>query len=153
IQMLIGNEEVKVNEVAARIGGAYEDEFIPAITGVDILNLQFELATMGHVDESVLKEYQFPSQSFGAVILFFTKPGVVKSNGDMDIVKKVTGVINGKYILPPGRRVENRENSTARAGYVALQGNSKNELEELKKKIYSLLKVIDVNGDNILCDF
>ena len=153
IQMLIGNEEVKVNEVAARIGGAYEDEFIPAITGVDILNLQFELATMGHVDESVLKEYQFPSQSFGAVILFFTKPGVVKSNGDMDIVKKVTGVINGKYILPPGCKVENRENSTARAGYVALQGNSKNELEELKKKIYSLLEVIDINGENILCDF
>ena len=153
IQMLIGNEGIKVNEVAARIGGAYEDEFIPAITGVDILNLQFELATMGRVNDIVLKKYQFPSQSFGSVILFFTKPGIIETNGDMGIIKKVTGVINGKYILPPGRRIGNRENSTARAGYVALQSKSKTKLEELKKNIYSLLEVIDINGENILCDF
>ncbi len=153
IQMLIGSEGIKVNEVASRIGGAYEDEFIPAITGVDILNLQFELATVGRVNEIVLKKYQFPSQSFGSVILFFTKPGIVETNGDMGIVKKMSGVINGKYILPPGRKIGNRENSTARAGYVALQSKSKNELEELKKKVYSLLEVKDINGENILCDF
>ncbi len=153
IQMLIGNEGIKVNEVAARIGGAYEDEFIPAITGVDILNLQFELATMGKVNDTALKNYQFPSLSFGSVILFFTKPGVVKSNGDIEIVKKMTGVINGKYILKPGRKVGNRENSTARAGYVAIQSKSKAELVELKKKILSVLEIKNINGDNILCEF
>ncbi len=153
IQMLIGDEGVKVNEVAARIGGAYEDEFIPAVTGVDILNLQFELASKGVVNDTVLKKYRFPSQFFGSVILFFTKPGIVETNGDMDVVKKVSGVINGKYILPSGRIVGNRENSTARAGYVAILGKSKNELEELKEKVYSLLEVIDINGENILCEF
>jgi biotin carboxylase len=153
IQMLIGNDGIKVNEVAARIGGAYEDEFIPAITGVDILNLQFELAVEGKVDESVLKQYQFPSSVFGSVILFFTNPGIVRSNGDIAGIKKITGVINGKYLLPPGRMVGDRENSTARAGYVAIRCKSKKELEELKGKIYSLLEVIDINGENILCDF
>ena len=153
IQMLIGKEGIKVNEIASRIGGAYEDEFIPAITGVDILNLQFELATKGKVNDTVLKEYQFPSQSFGSVILFFTKPGIVKSNGDIDIVKKITGVVNGKYILLPGITVGDRENSTGRAGYVAIQSKSKTKLEELKKNVYSLLEVIDMNGENILCDF
>ncbi len=152
-QMLIGEEGLKVNEVAVRVGGGYEDESIPAITGVDVLKLQFELATMGKVDNSALKKYQYPSQSVGAVIFLFTKPGVVYSNGDMDIVKKIPGVISGKYILKPGREVGNRENSTARAGYIALQSKSKNELEELKKKVYSLLEVKDVNGENILCDF
>jgi len=152
-QMLVGNEGIKVNEVAVRIGGGYEDESIPAITGVDILNLQFELAAKGQVDEGVLKKYRFPAPVFGAVIFMFTKPGVIASNGDMNIVKKIPGVINGKYILKPGRMVGNRENSTARAGYVALQSKSKNELEELKKKVYSLLKIKDINGENILCDF
>ena len=153
IQMLIGDEGIKVNEVASRIGGGYEDEFIPAITGVDILNLQFELATMGQVDDSVIKKYQFPSQNFGAVIFMFTKPGVVESNGDMDLIRTIPGVINGKYILKPGRKVGNRENSTARAGYVALISKTKTELEELKKMIYPLLEVKDTNGDNMLCDF
>ncbi|MCK5199312.1 MAG: ATP-grasp domain-containing protein, partial [Spirochaetales bacterium] len=54
IQMLIGDAGIKVNEVASRIGGAYEDEFIPAITGVDILTLQFELALKGRVNDYVL---------------------------------------------------------------------------------------------------
>ncbi len=153
IQMLIGDDGIKVNEVASRIGGAYEDEFIPAVTGVDILNLQFQLAVDGSVDESVLKNYIFPSHFYGSVVLFFTKPGTVASNGDMDLVKKMTGVINGKYILKPGRKVGNRENSTARAGYAALKCSSPVELEDLKKMIYPLLEVKDTNGDNILCDF
>ena len=151
--MLIGNEGVKVNEVAVRIGGGYEDESIPALTGVDILKLQFELAASGQVNDSTLKKYKFPVTVYGAVIFLFTKPGIVASNGDMDIVKKIPGVISGKYILKPGRRVGNRENSTARAGYVAIKSKSKNELEELKKKVYSLLEVKDINGENILCDF
>lgn len=152
-QMLIGNEGIKVNEVAVRIGGGYEDESIPAITGVDILKLQFELATKGQVDESVLKKYKFPSPVFGAVIFLFTKPGVIESNGDIDIVKKISGVINGKYILSPGRKVGNRENSTARAGYVAVKSKSTSGLEDIKVKIHSLLEVKDTNGDNMLCDF
>ncbi len=151
--MLIGDEGVKVNEVAVRIGGGYEDESIPVITGVDILNLQFELVTFGKVDNSELIKYQFPSRSFGAVIFLFTKPGIVASNGDMDIVKKLPGVISGKYILKPGCRIGNRENSTSRAGYVALQSQSKNELEKLKRKVHSLLEVKDINGENILCEF
>ncbi len=153
IQMLIGNEGIKVNEVAARIGGAYEDEFIPAVTGVDILKLQFDLATMGKVDDRALKNYQFPSKSFGSVILFFTKSGIIKSNGNIELVKKIDGVINGKYLLSSGRKIGNRENSTARAGYVALQSKSKIELEEMKREIYPLLEVINIDGDNLLCDF
>ena len=153
VQMLIGNEGIKVNEVAARIGGAYEDEFIPAVTGVDILKLQFDLATMGKVDDKALKIYQFPSKTFGSVILFFTKTGIVKSNGNMELVKKIDGVINGKYLLLSGREIGNRENSTARAGYVSLLSKSLFELENLKKQIYPLLEVLDINGNNILCDF
>ena len=152
-QMLIGNEGIKVNEIAVRIGGGYEDESIPALTGVDILNLQFELAIRGKVDNSVLKKYHFPSQSYGAVIFLFTKPGLVASNGDMEVIRKIPGVISGKYILKPGRRVGNRENSTARAGYVALQCESKKELEDLKRKVFSLLEVKNIDGDNMLCEF
>jgi len=152
-QMLIGDDGVKVNEVAVRIGGGYEDESIPVLTGVDILKLQFELAATGMVNESSLKKYQFPSQTYGAVIFLFTKTGIIESNGDMSLIKKTPGVINGKYILAPGRQVGNRENSTARAGYVALHSESKLDLRKLKKKVCSLLEITGINGENILCDF
>jgi biotin carboxylase len=153
IQMLIGEEGIRVNEVAARIGGAYEDELIPAICGVDILKLQFDFVLTGKTDIRFLKNYKFPSKLTGSVILFFTNPGIVKSNGDMSLVKNLPGVIAGKYLLVPGTSVGNRENSTSRAGYVLMKTKSRSELDNLKKKIYSLLDVRDINGENLLCDF
>jgi len=39
-QMLIGAKGVLVNEIAFRLGGAYEDQSIPLVTGVDILGRQ-----------------------------------------------------------------------------------------------------------------
>lgn len=39
-QMLIGADGVLVNEIACRLGGAYEDQSIPLVTGIDILATQ-----------------------------------------------------------------------------------------------------------------
>ncbi len=43
-QFLVGKEGMLVNEIACRIGGAYEDQFIPKITGFDILGEQLNIA-------------------------------------------------------------------------------------------------------------
>ncbi len=45
-QYFMGAEGLKVNEVACRIGGAYESSFIPMATGVDICRLHVQ-ATLG----------------------------------------------------------------------------------------------------------
>ena len=44
IQFLIGNRGVIVNEASARIGGAFEDVFIPWVTGFDLLEAVIRLA-------------------------------------------------------------------------------------------------------------
>jgi len=49
-QFFMGNEGLKVNEVACRIGGAYESSFIPIVTGVDICKLHVK-AALGKVIE------------------------------------------------------------------------------------------------------
>lgn len=39
-QMLVGDDGVLVNEIAVRLGGAYEDQSIEPVTGVDVLQRQ-----------------------------------------------------------------------------------------------------------------
>ncbi len=153
IQMLIGSEGIKVNEVASRIGGAYEDEFIPALTGIDILDLQFQLAETGKVDESPLKEFKFPAQGFGSVLLFFTREGTIKENGNMDTIQNIPGVINGKYLLPPGKIIGKRENSSCRAGFVAFLSKSSTQKEQLRQKIYTFLEIRNTEGENMVCEY
>lgn len=153
IQMLIGVEGIKVNEVASRIGGAYEDEFIPALTGIDILDLQFQLAVTGKVDESPLKEFKFPAPGFGSVLLVFTREGTIKENGDMDTIRKIPGVISGKYLLPPGKIIGKRENSSCRAGFVAFLSKSSAQKEQLRQQIYNFLEIQNTEGENMVCEY
>ncbi|RKX92630.1 MAG: carboxylate--amine ligase [Spirochaetes bacterium] len=153
IQMLIGDEGIKVNEVASRIGGAYEDEFIPALTGIDILDLQFQLAEKGKADVQPLDSFKFPEPGFGSVLLFFTREGTIKENGNMDNIKKIPGVINGKYLLPPGKIIGRRENSSCRAGFVAFLSKSAAQKEQLRKQIYTLLEIRNIKGENIVCEY
>jgi len=37
-QFLLGRQGIKVNEIACRLGGAYEDQWIPLVRGIDILD-------------------------------------------------------------------------------------------------------------------
>ncbi len=71
-QLFVGDEGVKVNEIACRIGGAYEDEFIPFVTGVDLLKMVIE-GTMGKtIDDEPLDTYHMDTNTQHlSVQLFF----------------------------------------------------------------------------------
>ncbi len=54
-QILGGDRGFVVNEIACRLGGAYEDEFIPVMTGVPIMDIM--------IDMTAGMEYNFPDQA------------------------------------------------------------------------------------------
>lgn len=148
-QMLIGDQGIKVNEIACRIGGAYEDEFIPLVTGVDILNMLIEASLGKAYDTRALERYRLEENSkLVSVELIFASPCMIKSMNDMDKSRQLQGVVQAKYNFRPGYSIESIKNATARAGYVIITGENKDTLEENKRRVYDNLEICDDTGEN-----
>ncbi|MCF7913541.1 MAG: hypothetical protein K9L66_00085 [Spirochaetaceae bacterium] len=160
-QMLIGPEGPRVNEVAARIGGAYEDEFIPALTGVDIDLLNFGEALgspgrPGGIDaeaSAALEAFRCPAAGALAVLLFFTEPMEVAGVGSEAALREIPGVLSARYLLQPGRRVGPMHNSTGRAGYVIIKGSGPAAVNRSIDRVYRSLVLRDPSGKNRVLNF
>jgi len=152
-QMLIGLEGIKVNEIACRIGGAYEDEIIPRLTGIDILDMVIDKTMGKEIDTTKLKEYNLAdNDKYSSVQLFFAKPGKIKRLGDMEQIKKLQGVIKGKFNFEVGDEIKEIENATQRAGYVIIEGKDKKTLEENIDRVFENLAIYDEKGNNLILD-
>ncbi len=153
-QMLVGNQGVKVNEVAARIGGAYEDELIPTLTGFDILDRQIDLSLGLEADLSQLDGYSlWDNNRHASVQMIFAKPGKIKSMTDMDLIKALPGVIYGRYNKKAGDCLKNIENATQRVGYLIIEGPDSFDLWDNIKRALSKLEIIDEHGNNMVLNF
>lgn len=150
-QMLIGEKGILVNEIACRIGGAYEDEFIPLATGVDILQMLIS-GSMGksistEIFHKLLRKHQSP---FLTSVLFFARSGKVHHYAPAGQVSEIPGVVNLQYLLPDGTVVKGLENSSQRAGYLIVQGSSKDEINKRIEKAFNKIGIYDETGNNLL---
>jgi len=150
-QYLVGDKGLRVNEVACRLGGAYEDEFIPWITGVDILDtmirrscgLAYDKTAFGRVDrESVNKAVSLQ--------MFFYSEGELAVQAGMDLALAVPGVTGGKFLLSPGTRIRSKENSTQRAGYFIVCAASPDEADRITRLAAGCLVALDTRGRSLL---
>ncbi len=148
-QMLIGDQGIMLNEIACRIGGAYEDEFIPLVTGIDILDMLIDSSLGYRYDTTALESYRLgENNKLVAVQLVFASPCTIKSMNDMDELRQLPGVVQAKYNFKPGYSIKSIENATARAGYVIVTGDNRAVLEENIRRVYDSLEICDENGDN-----
>ncbi|MGE5679014.1 MAG: ATP-grasp domain-containing protein [Pseudomonadota bacterium] len=152
-QMLIGNQGIKVNEIACRIGGAYEDEFIPLVTGVDISDMLIEASLGRSYDIEALEGYSLEDNSkLVSVEMIFAAPCVIKEMNDMNRLKLLPGVVQAVYNFKPGHVIESIKNATARAGYVIITGENQAALRENRRRVYENLEIIDDDGENRIID-
>lgn len=170
-QMLVTEETVVVNEIAFRLGGAYEDQSLPPVCGVDVLRRQ--LLTVGGRPGGDPSEYSWPQRpaqgatqrpvqrpvrratrnaSHMAVPLIFAEPGTVaRLEGDASL-RALPGVTDCRFLLPVGTTIRPMKNSTQRIAYAVLHGNSVAEINSLVDTTFDTLRVIDEGGNNILMD-
>lgn len=150
-QMLIGAEGVKVNEIACRLGGAYEDEYLLEATGIDLLGMLIA-ATLGQSLNTYQQELQqfdlLKTATFVSVELFFAGPCVIHSLNDMEKLKNLPGVIQARHNFKPGDRIGEMVNATQRAGFVIIKGDSTESLAVNMERVYRNLAVIDETGCN-----
>ncbi|RCW46327.1 MULTISPECIES: ATP-grasp domain-containing protein [unclassified Halanaerobium] len=150
-QMLIGDNGIKVNEIACRIGGAYEGDFMPSLTGVDILEMMVNLALNQEIDYSSLNRYQLKeNQNWLSVQLFFALPGRIADISSTEEILSLDGVSQIGFNFKKGDKIKKIENATERAGYFIVRAESRTELKERLKKVYDRLKIVDNQGKNLI---
>lgn len=148
-QYLIGEQGIKVNEIACRIGGAYEAEFIPRITEFDIVEAQIAIALGQSYDASSLINYNYMKNPYHvSVQLFFVDPITIAALTDESVLKSISGVIDFGYNVCVGQTVSTIENATQRAGYAVIIGLTQSAIEQSLNALYSHLQILDHQGEN-----
>jgi len=149
IQMLAGKDGLMVNEVAARIGGAFEDVIIPRISGFDILDAVVRTSLGMEADTSSLRGFDCSrSQVEASVQLMFSEPGIIASVTPVEKLLKMDHVIDAGYNYQPGDTIKDIENATARFGHCVLVSES-GPVRTSVERFQSTFRILDEKGRNL----
>ncbi len=138
-QMLIGKEGIKLNEVAARLGGAYEDEYIPIATGVSLLDLLIDRSLNDFSHDYFIDKDYLDINKYIYILLLFSKPGVVKKITPLD---SISAIHSGKLFIKEGDSIGVMTNATSRIGYGIIVADSEKELDSKIDKFWKEFNII-----------
>lgn len=123
LQLLCGSHGIFVNELASRIGGAFEDKVIPFLTGFDILDAVIRSALGQPVKPPKMDCADAVNSGMRtAVQLLFACPGTIESVTDLEELLKLPYVLDAGYNYRPGQTVPVMENASARFGHAVICG-------------------------------
>lgn len=152
-QFLIGDRGILVNEVAMRIGGAYEDIAIPVFSGIDILGMVSDHIFGYDQDLAQLNNYIMPENKCMSVQMFFVKPGTISHITPIDELLSYDGVEDALFIVAEGDIVGNIENATARAGYFIISGVDYSDVMKKTDGVFNKLQILDNYGNNLIIKY
>ncbi|TCL69399.1 phosphoribosylaminoimidazole carboxylase (NCAIR synthetase) [Hydrogenispora ethanolica] len=148
-QFLVGAEGIKVNEIACRIGGAYEDIYLPRATGIDMLDMVIQASLGKKVDCSPLEHHDWlANQKHLAVELFFATPCTIASLSSIQRLLELPGVIHAQYNFGIGDRIGEITDATQRAGVLMVEGKNETELAANRERARAALGIFDECGNN-----
>ncbi|TVR02251.1 MAG: hypothetical protein EA403_09125 [Spirochaetaceae bacterium] len=153
-QLLIGDQGVRVNEAACRLGGAYEDESIPLVGAVDLIALQLslcrgDLPALPHEPSS---PHPVGTDRAFLVPLLFCRPGTLTGYRGLQRIAGFPGVHTIRILLPIGTVVGTMTNSTQRAGYAVIAGPDIDAVNRALTHLFSELIMEGDEGENLLMD-
>lgn len=148
-QYLVGSRGILVNEIACRLGGAYEDVTIPFVTGIDVLTKNVEgcLGMDGMRNE---EPYTYREDAFFTTQLFFCEPGAVAHVTPLEALRDLPFVVGAGYNVKVGDVLVPIENASQRAGYLIVSGKDQKDLESNLETAARILRVEDKAGRNLV---
>jgi len=150
-QFLVGDNGILVNEIACRLGGAYEDITIPLATGIDALKLNIEGSIDRAYDRTWAEKFRFePEKVCYTTQLFFCRPGIIAAMTPLKVVKKLPFVIDAGYNVHEGDFLKPIENAAQRAGFVILTGKDSGELKENLRHLSEVLRIENEQEENLI---
>ncbi len=156
-QYLMGPEGLKVNEIAARIGGAYEDITLPLIADADVLEMLLDYTEYGRCDTRALRNRRKTgTEHCLSTQLFFFRPGIVQKLTPVEEMLILPGVRAMQYNVREGDEVLPMENATARAGYLLVEGENFPAMIQNVNAAFDRLHSFDTQGNDMViryCDY
>ena len=149
-QILIGAKGLLVNEIACRLGGAYEDEFIPLITGVDTVDLLIRGALGEELPQGLPSFTGLNRLPYLSVPLLFCRPGTIAAYKGCETIRDMGGVTGVKILQPPGTMIRPLDSSGQRALSFVVKGGTASEVNRTLDKIHKVLQVKDDQGEDLL---
>lgn len=150
-QYLVGDDGVLVNEIACRIGGAYEDITIPLITGVDLLKMNIEGTLNKTYDKRALRSLLYREDTMcTSTQLFFCSAGEVTYITPREQLLALDCVVDMAYNFKIGDDIPEIENASQRAGYVIITGEDEDSIKENIKKVFDLMVMQNADGINLV---
>lgn len=150
LQLLIGQNGIRVNELAARIGGAFEDVFIPWLTGFDILGAVIDTTLGQTVDIAGLEALQPDADGKCiAVQLLFCDPGRIGQITPLSELLSLPYLLDAGYNYDIGQEIPQMENATARFGHAVICGTKENIVGRVDD-FYRCLSVKSDHGAELL---
>lgn len=153
LQLLVGRQGIFVNELACRIGGAFEDVTIPYLTGFSILDAVIDGA-LGHpVSFPLTPDFRCDTvKKASFVLLLFCHPGRIAHITDKDKLLSLPYVLDCGFNYAEGSQIPVMENATARFGHAVLVGTKESLARDIRD-FYKQLQVLDENGKNLIQTF
>lgn len=153
LQLLIGGQGIFVNELACRIGGAFEDVTIPYLTGFSILDAVIDGALGYPVSFPLAPDFRCDKADKASfVLLLFCRPGKIAHITDKDSLLSLPYVLDCGFNYAEGSRIPVMKNATARFGHAVLVGTKESLARDIKD-FYNRLQVLDENERNLLQTF
>lgn len=150
LQLLIGGEGIRVNELACRIGGAFEDVVIPYLTGFDILGAVIDLSFGRNVNADTLQTFHPDQQNrCAAVQLTFCRPGTIASCTPIEQLRKLPFLLDCGYNYQPGQQIPPACNATARFGHGVIVGTPDTIASHIRQ-FYETFQVLSPTGANLV---
>lgn len=150
-QFLLGDNGILVNEIACRLGGAYEDITIPLATGIDVLKLNIEGSLNSEYDRTWADEFQFePEKVCFTTQLFFCRPGLITAMTPLKTLKDLPFVVDAGYNVHVGDLLKPIENAGQRSGFIILKGKDSAALQENLSHLSKVLRIENEQGENLV---
>ncbi len=150
LQLLLGKDGIYVNELACRIGGAFEDVIIPYLTGFSILDAVIDGALGYPVSFPLSQDFRCDRLDKAAfVLLLFCQPGIIDSVTPLEELLSLPYVADCGYNYSVGEEIPSMENATARFGHAVLLGTKQSLTKDIKD-FYNRLQVLDKEGHNLV---
>ena len=146
IQMISDGERVYVLEFSARTGGGVKYRLIKMVSGFDVISAVVDL-TLGKVPHVEKKD---PVAPFVSNVFIYCEPGVFEHLEGFEELKD-RDIIEDYYLFKwKGAEVGNATNSGDRIAGFTIVGETLHELQEKYEIAVSTVKVIDVQGHDIM---
>ena len=146
IQLMADDSNVYVLEFSARTGGGEKFRVIESVTGFDVIKAVVDL-TLGEKPsvQKCISDFKYVATEF-----IYCNPGVFEDVQGVEYLEK-NNIISNFYLFKwSGAVFDSIENSGDRVAGFTICGNSEKELNKKHESVISNLKVLDVNGNDIM---